>query len=172
MTLAPRFFAIWMPMDPRLPETHHQVLRHRRVAREHAGIGEADALRHDASRRRRHLGHLRVAAPAVDAEHLAIAEALEHRDVVARLAVGDALTHRDDDAGRVDAAHVRELDVALRLLARTHRDVEHAVDRARMHTKRDLARARHRIGQILVVHDFGRAELAVDHRFHRSFASS
>ncbi len=81
----------------------------------------------------------------MDAEHAALAEALEHGDDLADLAIDDAGPDGGDDADRIDAADMRQLHLALRLLAGAYRDIEHAIDRAGMDFERDLARARHRL---------------------------
>ncbi len=104
----------------------------------------------------------------MNAEHLAVGDVLEHRDPIADLAVGHARAQGRHDADRIDAADMRQLHVALRLLAGAHGDVEHAVDRTGANIEHDLARARNRIGHVFVMQHLGRAEFPVDHRLHRN----
>ncbi len=151
---------------------HEEIPSHRRVARDHAGVGEGHGLRHEASRRGGRLGVLRVTAPAMDAEHLAVAEALEDGDAIAGPAVGHARTDFGHDAHRIDAADMGKPHLALRLLAGAHGDIEHPVHRTGVNLDLDLARSGNGLGHILVMQHFGRTEFPIDHRLHDARTSN
>ena len=142
---------------------------------------EAERIRQPKGRSGWHANLFSKSAGPLDAHHsglsggiraIFVARVKRHAagsaDAVANLPLRHTGADGVDHARAVDAGDQRQFNAALRLLAATNRDIEHAVHGRRMNHNANLAAARCRIRQILVTHHIGRAELPDDDRLHAS----
>ena len=148
-----------------------QAERRRRVARHDRRHREIDAIGNGPRQRRRHLHVFGVAAPAVHADdgrrrgRRRRLQVLHGDDAIARLALAHPRADGLDDARRVDAEHVRQLD-GHGVLAGAHDEIERAIDRDRLDADQHFAGAGHRRRHFLQAQHLGRAELPEDDRLH------
>ena len=162
-----------------LGDVEQQVPGGRHVAHHHRGVAEVEPVGQRDRGAGRDADELGEAARPLDAHHafraVVVAAVLRadverhdagRRDAIADLPARDAGADRVDDAGAVDARDERQHRAAEHLLAGAQAHVEHAVDGRGMDADADLARARLRVGHVLVFEHVGRAELVDDVRFH------
>src|SRR6266516_1746013 len=185
MTFAPRYFATWMPALPRPPDApitstqspdFSPAMSRSMLKATGAWRATAVATGNRMRARDRDFHILRIPAPDVQAEydrkrvHSRRPHELQRHDAIAAFARARAGSDRGDDAGRIDAEHVRELD-RHRVRAGPHDEVERAVHRHRADLDEHLARLRHGRRHFLEAHHFGRPEFADDDGLHGSRAT-
>jgi len=158
-----------VPRRRHVTQHHGSTVKIETLRYRHPGIGwNSDALGKTARpMNAHHSGRADVAVTVLGAE-------LERHDacrgdVVADFPAGDLRPDGVDDAGAIDTRNERQRRAACRFLAGAQANVEHAINGRGMHLDADLARARHRIGPILIAQHVGRAVFVDNDCFHSRF---
>ena len=151
----------------------------RRMAHDHRGLVEAEALGNsdrDGGRHGRQFGkaagpaHAHHAAPAGIALAVLRAGIERHHagggDPVADAPARHVRADRIHDAGAIDAGNDRQRDPLLHLLAGAEGDIEHAIDGRGMHAHADFAAARLRVRNVPVLQDVRRTVAVEDDGLH------